>query len=335
MTDLTKTVDIANRILPRIGMGCWAIGGPFSMNGNPAGWGETNDAVSKAAIEASWDAGIRVFDTAQAYGIGHSETLLGEVLGGHEEAYIVSKFGHALDPHGKQLLDANLEPHHIIETVEGTRQRLQRDTIDLMLLHINAASLDDAARAFDTLEDLIQRNVIAAYGWSTDFPDRVDYMAVRSNFIAIQHAMNVFLDVPSINASAGKAGLLQMIRSPLAMGLLTGKFTTASHVAGADVRTQSANWMGYFDKGVPSKEFLDQLAAIRELLMTGGRSLTQGALCWLLAKGPNILPVPGARTPEQASENAAALEFGPLPHSVMDEIETILNRPPEGQPGPK
>ncbi|MEL6751848.1 MAG: aldo/keto reductase, partial [Pseudomonadota bacterium] len=173
---------------------------------------------------------------------------------------------------------------------------------------------------------------IAAYGWSTDFPANVEAMADREPFVAIQHAMNVFLDVPSINRAAQQAGVAQMIRSPLAMGLLTGKFRAGVTVEGADVRTQAANWQGYFDKGIPSEAFLAQLDAVRDLLTTGGRSLTQGALGWLLAKGDRILPVPGARTPEQASENARALEFGPLPDSVMAEIEATLERPEEGLP---
>mgnify|MGYP001803599314 CR=1 FL=1 len=80
---------------------------------------------------------------------------------------------------------------------------------------------------------------------------------------------------------------------------------------------------------MPSEKLLEQLEAVRELLMSDGRSVTQGALCWLLAKGPKIMPVPGARTPKQAEENAGALQFGPLPESVMAEIEEILDRPPE------
>ena len=299
------------------------------MNGSPAGWGETDDAESKATIEASWDAGVRVFDTAQAYGTGHSETLLGKVLGDRKDAFIVSKFGHGMDRANRVLLPAKLDADYITSSIEASRQRLQRDTIDLMLLHINALELSEATRVFDTLEGLVERGLIAHYGWSTDFPDSVDAMAGREHFVAIQHAMNVFLDVPTINEGAARAELVQMIRSPLAMGLLTGKFTAGSQIDGKDVRTQDANWQGYFDKGVPAQKLLTQLAALREMLMSDGRSLTQGALCWLLAKGPNILPVPGARTPQQASENAGALEFDPLPESVMAEIETILERPQE------
>ncbi|EFL89721.1 aldo/keto reductase [Ahrensia sp. R2A130] len=335
MTNSPETTHIAGHEVPRIGMGCWAIGGPFSMNGSPAGWGETDDAESKATIEASWDAGVRVFDTAQAYGTGHSETLLGDVLGNRKEAFIVSKFGHELDSQNRILLTAKLDADHITSSIEASRKRLQRDTIDLMLLHINVLDNAKANRVFDTLEGLVERGLIAKYGWSTDFPDSVDAMAGRQNFVAIQHAMNVFLDVPSINESAATGDLIQMIRSPLAMGLLTGKFSAGQRIGGKDVRTQDANWQGYFDKGVPSEKFMAQLEAVRELLMSDGRTITQGALCWLLAKGPNIVPVPGARTPEQASENAGALEFGPLPNSVMTEIETILDRPPEGEPGPK
>jgi aryl-alcohol dehydrogenase-like predicted oxidoreductase len=329
---MSNTITISGKTYPRLGMGCWAIGGPFSMNNTPAGWGKTDDAVSKATIEAAWDAGIRVFDTAQAYGTGHSETLLGEVLADREEAFIVSKFGHQLDMQEKRLVRPNVEADHIISSIEASRTRLRRDRIDLMLLHINEMAEDEAARVFDTLEDCVKLGLITSYGWSTDFPASVTAMASRGRFVGIQHAMNVFLDVPSINASAKAEGLVQMIRSPLAMGLLTGKFTADQQIEGADVRTNAANWMGYFDEGVPSSEFLKQLETVRDLLTTGGRSVTQGALCWLLAKSPLILPVPGARTPKQAEENAVALSLGPLPQDAMDEIEAVLDRPPEGPP---
>lgn len=144
--------------------------------------------------------------------------------------------------------------------------------------------------------------------------------------------MNLFFDAPSMCQVAREHGLTQLIRSPLGMGVLTGKFDDGRSIPGGDVRTGPPNWQGYFDGGRPREDLARQMAAVRELLTVGGRTLTQGALCWLLAKGPMILPIPGAKTAAQAIENAAAVAFGPLPESVMEEIETVLQRPPEGLP---
>lgn len=119
------------------------------------------------------------------------------------------------------------------------------------------------------------------------------------------------------------------------MGVLTGKFEDGRSVPSGDVRAGPAGWQGYFDAGRPRAELAGQMATVRELLTVGGRTLAQGALCWLLAKGPMILTIPGARTAVQATENAAAMAFGPLPGSVMEEIETILQRPAKGPPRPR
>lgn len=176
---------------------------------------------------------------------------------------------------------------------------------------------------------------IGSYGWSTDFPASVAAMARRLGFSTVQHSMNLFFDAPSMCRVATQHGLTQLIRSPLGMGVLTGKFEDGRSVPSGDVRAGTADWQGYFDAGRPRAELAGQMATVRELLTVGGRTLAQGALCWLLTKGPMILPIPGARTAVQATENAAAMAFGPLPGSVMDEIETILQRPAEGPPRPR
>lgn len=318
---------------PRMAMGCWAIGGPFWKGDAPVGYSGTNDKDSKQAIEASWDAGIRIFDTSAVYGAGHSETLLGEVLGKRDDAIIISKFGHGFDPKTKQMTGSQYDPAYIRDSVKQSLKRLKRDQIDIMLLHLNNLEIEQAQGVFDTLEELRESGQIASFGWSTDFPERLDAMAGRAGFSAVQHAMNVFFDAPSLSQVAQQHNILQLIRSPLAMGVLTGKYAAGNAVKSDDVRFNSSSRDdGYFHAGHPTKEYAQQLDAIRDLISVGGRSLAQGALCWLLAKAPNILPLPGAKNAKQATENAAALEFGALPNNIMQDIEKILNRPPEGVP---
>lgn len=317
---------------PRIGMGCWAIGGPFWFGEIAAGYSGADDAESLRAIHAAWDHGIRVFDTSAVYGAGHSERLLGEALAQRGDAVIVSKFGHSIDAATRQLTGPRFDPSYVRWSVEQSLRRLDRDNIDVMLLHLNDLPVNDAEPAFETLEALVATGVIGSYGWSTDFPASAAAMARRLGFSTVQHAMNLFFDAPSMCRVAKEHGLSQLIRSPLGMGVLTGKFDDGRVVPGGDVRAGPPDRQGYFDAGRPRTDLEQQMAAVRELLTVGGRTLAQGALCWLLAKGPGILPIPGAKSAAQAAENAGAMAFGPLPEPVMLEIESILQRPPEGLP---
>lgn len=317
------------RTTPRIGMGCWAIGGPFWNGDIPVGYAGSDDAESIRTIHAAWDSGVRVFDTSAVYGAGHSETLLGSALKTRPGAIIISKFGHSFNGKTKQMTGPQFDPAYVRASIDRSRSRLGRDRIDVMLLHLNGLSVDEAKPAFDTLDELVQEGKIAAYGWSTDFPDSLDAFANKTGFVAVQHVMNVFFDAPGLSNLANAQNVTQLIRSPLGMGVLTGKFSDNHQVPVDDVRRDDGNGKGFFRDGRIDPDCAVQLDSVRELLTTGGRTLTQGALGWLLAKSDNVLPIPGAKTAAQAVENAGAMEFGPLPDTVMAEIETILDRDPE------
>jgi aryl-alcohol dehydrogenase-like predicted oxidoreductase len=324
-------MDNSLKKAPRIGMGCWAIGGPFWNGDVPVGYSGTNDIDSKKAIHASWAAGVRVFDTSAVYGAGHSETLLGEALSDRPDAIIISKFGHSFNAETKQMTGPKFDAAYIRASVDQSRKRLRRDRIDVLLLHLNGLSIEEAVPVFDTLEDLRSLGHIASFGWSTDFWDSVNAVADRPGFIAVQHSMNLFFDAPSMNAAAAPHDLVQLNRSPLAMGVLTGKFSNGRGVTGDDIRSNEPEWQRYFSKGRALPDCIRQLQAVRELITVCGRTPGQGALCWLLAKSANTLPIPGAKNARQAEENAAALEHGPLLPDVMEEIEKVLMREPEGQ----
>jgi aryl-alcohol dehydrogenase-like predicted oxidoreductase len=176
------------------------------------------------------------------------------------------------------------------------------------------------------------RGWIGAYGWSTDFPASVEAFAGREGFVGVQHAMNVLLDAPSMGAVTERHGLARTIRSPLAMGLLTGKYAGGRRIERDDMRNHSQGWNDWFEDRAASPCYAGRIAALRDLLTTGGRTLAQGALGWRLAKSPRTLPLPGAKAATQAEENAGAMERGPLPPDAMAAIEAVLDRPPEGPP---
>ncbi len=316
--------------VPALGLGCWAIGGPWTADGEPAGWGEVDDAESARAIAAAVAAGIKVFDTAQAYGAGHSEAVLGQALRGHPDVRVATKVGLAIDPARRALVGVDLAG--IAASVEASLQRLQRDRIDLALLHLNSLPIAEAEGVFDTLEDLRLAGKIASYGWSTDFPDRAAAFAERPGFVAIEHAMNVFFRADALIPVIEEAGLLSINRSPLAMGLLGGRYAPNATFGAKDVRSRNTDWMAYFRDGQVSPDIARQLASVRDLLQSGGRTLAQGAIGWLWARSASTLPIPGFRTVAQVEDLAGALVLGPLPAATMAEVEALIQRPPEGPP---
>lgn len=318
-----------------LGMGCWPIGGPFYAGDEPLGFSGAEDGESLRTIHAALDAGIRLFDTAAVYGAGHAERLLGKALKDRPEALIISKIGMGFDEGSKQVLEDETNPATVLPAIERCLGRLQRDCIDVMLLHLNALPVETAAPIFAEMEKARQAGKIRAYGWSTDFPASAEAMAGQQGFLGIEHAMNVFVDVPTIQAAVERHDLVAFIRSPLAMGILTGKFDRDSKMAEDDVRASNAVWRDYFQDGRVAPKYLNGLAAVKELLQTGGRTLAQGALCWLMAKSERNIPLPGARTVAQMQDNAGAVAHGKLPQAVMDEIETLLQREPDDELRPR
>jgi aryl-alcohol dehydrogenase-like predicted oxidoreductase len=318
--------------IPALGLGCWAIGGPFFAGQTPLGWGEVDDRQSIRAIHRGVELGIRFFDTAQAYGTGHSEEVLGEALKSHTSVLVGTKIGISIDPQTRQVTGNQTGRAAIEASVHASLKRLRREKIDLVHLHLNSLPVADAGPVFDVLDGLKTSGKIDAYGWSTDYPDRAAAFAGRAGFVSIQHTMNVFFKASALLPFIEQHGLLSINRSPLAMGLLSGKYAPGSQMGKDDIRSQTMDWMGYFKDGTVAPNYARQLDAVRALLQTDGRSLVQGAIGWLWAHSTHTLPIPGFRTVEQVDDLAGALEKGPLPDSVMAEIERVIVREPEGEP---
>ena len=311
-----------------LGLGCWAIGGPFWAGETPLGWGEVDDNESIRAIHAALDLGINFFDTANVYGAGHSERILGRALAGRRsQVVIATKFNAVFDEKTRQVIGADASPEGIRRACEDSLRRLNTDYIDLYQFHDNTYPADQAELVRETLEELVKEGKIRFYGWSTDFPDRAEVFARGPHCTAIQFQLNVLDDNPAVIAICEKYNLAAINRGPLAMGLLTGKYTLQTRVSADDVRGEkSPEWMRYFRDGRPNPEWLAKVEAVREILTSGGRTLAQGALAWLWARSPQNIPIPGFRTVAQVRENAAAMQFGPLTPEQMREIEAILGR---------
>ncbi len=322
MTEMMKIWNGAS--VPRIGMGCWAIGGRITYQDVPTYYGDVDDADSRRALRLSYELGARVYDTAANYGAGHSETLLGDEIAHNDDAVIVTKFGYVIDEQARSWGPQLVTPDGIRETIDDSRRRLRRDRLDLALLHINEYPAEDAGPIFETMAALHQEGVIAGFGWSTDFIASARAFADLPGFVAIENDYNVFTPAREIMDLCESRGLVSLSRLPLAMGLLGGKYRPDDKLAGDDVRAQSLDWVRFFSNGKPNAAYLERIGALRELLQTGGRTLAQGALGWILASSPVALPVPGFKTEAQVRDNFGAAEKGALPAAVMAEIGAML-----------
>jgi aryl-alcohol dehydrogenase-like predicted oxidoreductase len=311
-----------------LGMGCWAIGGPFWSGETPLGWGEVDDEESIRAIHTALEHGVNFFDTANVYGAGHSERVLSRALAGRrQEAVIATKFNAVFDETTRQVLGSDATPEGIRKACEDSLRRLDTDYIDLYQFHENGYPAEKALLVRQTLEDLVQEGKIRAYGWSTDFPDRAEVFAQGPNCTAIQLQLNVLDDNPAVIVICERHNLAAINRGPLAMGLLTGKYSAETKASIDDVRGEkSPEWMKYFVNGQPNPEWLTKRDAIREILTSNGRTVAQGALAWLWARSAQTLPIPGFRTVQQVEENGGAMRFGPLTPEQMREIADLLGR---------
>ena len=311
-----------------LGLGCWAIGGPFWAGETPLGWGEVDDDESIRAIHAALEYGVNFFDTANVYGAGHSERVLARALAGRrKQVVIATKFNAVFDETTRQVTGSDSSPAGIRRACEDSLRRLETEYIDLYQFHDNGFPAEQAGPVRETLEALVAEGKIRAYGWSTDFPESAEFFAQGEHCATIQAELNVLDDNPGIVAICEKYNLAAINRGPLAMGLLTGKYSAEVKPSADDVRGEkSPEWMKYFKNGQPSAGYMQKINAVGEILTSGGRTLSQGALAWLWARSEKAIPIPGFRTVKQVAENCQALEFGPLTSEQFQEIEQILRR---------
>jgi aryl-alcohol dehydrogenase-like predicted oxidoreductase len=311
-----------------VGMGCWAIGGPLWEGETPHGWGEVDDEESVRAIHAAIDLGVDFFDTANVYGAGHSEMVLGRAVAGRRsQVVIATKFNALFDEATRQITGGDPSPDGIRRACEDSLRRLGTDYIDLYQFHDNGYPPGEAVPVRETLEELMSAGKIRSYGWSTDFVDRARVFAQGSGCTAIQLQLNVLDDNPDVVGLCESENLGAICRGPLAMGLLTDKYGAGVRASIDDVRGEkSPEWMKYFADGSPAPEWAERRDSIREILKSDGRTLAQGALAWLLARSPRTIPIPGFRTVEQVRENARAMQVGPLAPEQMRQIDELLGR---------
>ncbi len=318
-----KTLGKTDIQISAVGLGAWAIGGPWTFDGHPAGWGDTDDAESTRAIHAALAAGINLIDTAANYGAGHSERMVGQaVKDRRDQVVIATKFGFKVDEEAKRVEyeeDASVILHNLPFDCERSLRNLATDYIDLYQFHRPDFPIERIPELLEKLDGLVTDGKIRAYGWSTgELPFAQDF-AAGAHAAAIQHPANVLEPAADMFHFTAKAGLTSLIRSPLLMGFLSDKYDQDTQFLETDIRK----------RGFPPESIariVENRLKIREVLTAGGRTVAQGALAWLWAQGPQVVPIPGIRTEAQARENAGAMAAGPLNASQMAAIEDLLER---------
>ncbi|WP_406127289.1 aldo/keto reductase [Streptomyces canus] len=325
--EITRTLGRSGIEVSALGFGCWAIGGEWQdADGQPLGWGKVDDEESVRAVHRALDLGITFFDTADTYGAGHSERVLGRALGKRRDDVIVAtKWGNVFDEETRTRTGVDDTPAHARRALTASLDRLGTDHVDLYQLHLNDLDPERAAELRDLCEEFVREGLIRAYAWSTDDPARAAVFAQGEHCTAVQHALNVLQDTPEMLSLCEELGLASINRSPLAMGLLAGKRQGPKDTG--DIRSKPPAWLQGFGDGTSADpEWLSRIDALREILTSEGRTLAQGALAWLWARSPRTVPIPGFRSVAQAEQNAGAMEKGPLTAGQLTEVDSLLER---------
>ncbi len=309
-----------------LGMGCWPIGNTWTASDGrtPQGYGELKDEDSVRALHRAVDLGVNLFDTANIYGCGHSETVIGRAFADRRDKVVLaSKFGYDFDESTGIPGGAGSDEAFIRKALEGSLRRLNTDYIDLYQFHDGGFPVERADEVLETLEKLTAEGKIRSYGWSTDDAARVKAFAKGEHCDSAQSAFNIFTGNRDILNFAENENISILCRSPLAMGLLSDKYDADSIISGKDIRATDTDWLSWFRQGRANPDFIRRRDSVREILRSGGRSLVQGALAWLWGKSDRLIPIPGFKSLSQVEENIRAMEFGPLSADQVSEVEEL------------
>ena len=300
-----------------IGFGGWAIGGPADAGGTPLGWGKQSDEDSLASIRRARELGVNFFDTADSYGFGRSESLLGIVLSRkREEVAIATKVGVARDAGGR--LSKDFSRAHISHAIDGSLKRLRTDYVDLYQLH--NPSLDDLKRddIHEAMNRLQETGKIRFWGVSVTTPEE-GIECIRNGW---GHALQVLYNVLNQAAAnelfplAQEKGYGIIARVPLASGLLSGKFRPDTAFAKDDVRQN-------FLTPKRLEEVIPRVDEAKAIIGGTARSLAEGALRFVLANEAISTTIPGARNVRQIEMNVSADEVR-IPQEVVDKLRNRL-----------
>jgi aryl-alcohol dehydrogenase-like predicted oxidoreductase len=306
-----------------IGLGAWQLG---------ADWGDVEESDAMAVLGTALDAGVTFIDTADVYGDGRSERLIGRLLRERPDApvTVATKMGRRVDQVPENYTRENFRTWN-----DRSRENLGRDILDLVQLHCPPTPVYDADEVFDALDELVDEGRMAAYGVSVETSAEALRAIARPGVATVQIVLNAFRLKPldEVLPAARAAGVGIIARVPLASGLLSGKYDEHTTFAESDHRTYNRQGeafdVGETFAGVPFEVGLQAVGELRGVLRPD-ETMAQFALRWIVEQDGVSVVIPGARNPEQARGNASAADLAPLSpeqHAAVRDVYDRLVRP--------
>lgn len=315
----TRPLGNTGRMVSEIGLGTWQLG---------AGWGNVTDAVALETLRSAYDAGVTFFDTADVYGDGRSESLIGTFLretpAAREKVFVATKLGRRNWPHG-------FTRDQVRQFTEDSLQRLGVDALDLTQLHCIPTEVLKRGEMLGWLEELKQEGKLKAYGASVESMDEALFCVEHGGVSTLQIIFNIFRQKPIHTlfaaALARKVGII--VRLPLASGLLSGKMTKQTSFPENDHRLFNRDGqhfnVGETFAGLPY-ELGVELADELKQLVPEGVSMAAWALRWCLDFEAVSTVIPGARNPQQVLSNVSASTLPPLSSAVHEKLAEFYTR---------
>ena len=314
----TRPFANSDRQVSEIGIGTWQLGGTE--------WGDVSDRQALETLQAAADAGMTFIDTADIYGMGRSETLIGQFLAQRSDRqrfFVATKLGRNPEPGWPE----NFAQQAVVRHTEDSLRRLGVEALDLTQTHCIPLEIIRRGEVFQSLRELQRQGKIKAFGASVESMEEALVCLEQEGLQSLQIIFNLFRQKPidALFQRAKAQGVALIVRLPVASGLLAGKFTAQTTFAANDHRTFNRDGQAFnvgetfaglpFDKGV-------ELADALKPLVPAGQTMVQFALRWCLDFDAVTTVIPGAKRAQQARENAAASDLPPLP----DELHRQLRR---------
>jgi aryl-alcohol dehydrogenase-like predicted oxidoreductase len=299
-----------------VGLGAWQLG---------ADWGEVSEADAHATLQAAVDAGVTFIDTADVYGDGRSEQIVGSFVKDKPQLTVATKMGRRV---AQEVANYNLDNFRAWN--DRSRSNLGVDTLDLVQLHCPPTPVFSSDAVYDALDTMVSEKRIAAYGVSVEKVSEALAAIARPGIASVQIILNAFRLKPleQVLPAAAAAGVGIIARVPLASGLLSGRYDSHTTFAADDHRNFNRRGEA-FDVGetFSGVDFEVGLEAVRRLrpLVPQGATMAQFALRWIIDQPGVTVVIPGARNPSQAVGNAAAADLAPLPAPVLETVQAVYD----------
>ncbi|MFF0344530.1 aldo/keto reductase [Kribbella sp. NPDC004875] len=312
----TRRLGRTGRDVGVVGLGAWQLG---------ADWGSVDESDALAVLRSAVEGGVTFIDTADVYGDGRSERLVGQVLAAYDGLTVATKMGRRVEQVPENYTLANFRAWN-----DRSRQNLGVDTIDLVQLHCPPTPVYSNDEVFDALDTLVDEGRIAAYGVSVETCAEALTAIARPNVASVQIILNAFRLKPldEVLPAAQAAGVGIIARVPLASGLLSGKYDEHTTFAADDHRTYNRHGEA-FDVGetFSGVDFGTGLEAVRRLApaVPAGVTMPQFALRWILDQPGVTVVIPGARNPTQVAANASAAALPPLTPAQQSTVRETYN----------